>query len=139
MRTKYLATMYTLFAALSTAANLLTQKLVSTMLGDAAFWIGMLAGTGVGLLVKYVLDKKWIFGHSGTSLSRETRSFILYSLAGCVTTVIFWGFELSFHVAFQAESMRYLGGAIGLAVGYVVKYHIDRRGAFRGGGEPDAG
>ena len=44
---------------------------------------------------------------------------------GLATTVIFWGFE--------TKEMRYLGGIIGLAIGYLTKYHLDKRYVFRMG------
>jgi hypothetical protein len=50
---------------------------------------------------------------------------------GLATTVIFWGFEFGFHHIFETKEMRYLGGVIGLAIGYVTKYHLDKRYVFR--------
>ncbi|MCL1962124.1 MAG: GtrA family protein [Desulfovibrionaceae bacterium] len=47
------------------------------------------------------------------------------------TTVIFWGFEFGFHAPFGTRWMRYLGGVIGLAIGYVAKYGLDKRFVFR--------
>jgi len=50
---------------------------------------------------------------------------------GLATTLIFWGFEFSFHYFFETKEMRYLGGVIGLAIGYLTKYHLDKRFVFR--------
>jgi hypothetical protein len=50
---------------------------------------------------------------------------------GLATTVIFWGFEFGFEYLFATKEMRYLGGIIGLAIGYVTKYHLDKRYVFR--------
>jgi putative flippase GtrA len=50
---------------------------------------------------------------------------------GIVTTIVFWGFEFSFHLLFETKEMRYLGGILGLAVGYLTKYHLDKRYVFR--------
>jgi hypothetical protein len=44
---------------------------------------------------------------------------------------VFWGFEFGFNSAFQDKNMRYLGGLIGLAIGYWAKYHLDKRFVFR--------
>jgi hypothetical protein len=52
---------------------------------------------------------------------------------GIATTAIFWGFEFGFNHAFQSKEMRYLGGLIGLAIGYWTKYHLDKRYVFRHG------
>jgi hypothetical protein len=49
-----------------------------------------------------------------------------------VTTAIFWGFEFGFDRLFQSKDMRYLGGLIGLAIGYWTKYRLDKRYVFGG-------
>ncbi len=49
---------------------------------------------------------------------------------GVVTTLIFWGFEMAFHLAFGTDGMRYLGGVIALLSGYVIKYRLDKRFVF---------
>jgi hypothetical protein len=46
---------------------------------------------------------------------------------GLATTAVFWGFEFCFHFFFASKEMRYLGGVIGLTIGYVIKYHLDKR------------
>jgi hypothetical protein len=50
---------------------------------------------------------------------------------GLATIVIFWGFEFGFNHIFATKEMRYLGGVIGLAIGYLAKYHLDKRYVFR--------
>ena len=47
------------------------------------------------------------------------------------TTVIFWGFEFGFDHLFATKEMRYLGGILGLAIGYLSKYFLDKRYVFR--------
>ena len=49
------------------------------------------------------------------------------------TTAIFWGFEYGFWLAFGTARMRYLGGVIGLVIGYVTKYHLDKHFVFNAG------
>jgi putative flippase GtrA len=126
-----LTLLYTLFAAIATAANIGSQE-VSIRLHDGAFGIplSVFVGTGVGLVVKYVLDKRWIFGFRARSVAHDSRTFALYTVMGLVTTAIFWGFEFGFHLAFESKEMRYLGGVIGLAIGYVTKYQLDKRYVF---------
>jgi putative flippase GtrA len=50
---------------------------------------------------------------------------------GVVTTAVFWGFEFGFDHLFGTREMRYAGGVIGLAIGYVAKYQLDKRFVFR--------
>ena len=51
---------------------------------------------------------------------------------GIVTTLIFWGFEFSFGYFFETKQLRYLGGVIGLSIGYLAKYQLDKRYVFTG-------
>lgn len=123
---------YAAFALLATAANIGTQDLTIRVYGGAgALFISVMVGTAVGLVVKYLLDKHYIFRFHTRNLAHDSRTFALYTAMGLVTTFIFWGFEFSFHYLFGSKEMRYLGGVIGLAIGYVVKYQLDKRYVFR--------
>ena len=130
-RAARIALLYTLFAALSTAANIGAQDLLLRVAGGrhAVLW-SVLAGTGVGLAVKYALDKRYIFGFQARSLAHDGRTFALYTLMGLATTAIFWGFEFGFQALFGTREMRYLGAVIGLAIGYLAKYRLDKRFVF---------
>lgn len=122
---------YTIFAILATIANIASQEMsVQLYAGDYAMLISIMVGTGVGLLVKYFLDKKYIFRFQVHSMAHDGQTFVLYTLMGIVTTFVFWGFEFGFDYLFQTRSMRYLGGVIGLAIGYYVKYQLDKRFVF---------
>ncbi len=127
-----LAFRYTLFAALSTVANLLVQ-VVSFWLysGAASLYVAMIAGTFSGLVLKYILDKKYIFFHTPENRKDESKKFLLYTLMGVITTAIFWGFEIGFHWAFESEHAKYAGAVIGLGIGYLLKYFLDKRFVFR--------
>jgi putative flippase GtrA len=122
---------YTVFAVIATLANLATQRLVLIQ-GDNAPWFAaaVAAGTLVGLVVKYVLDKRWIFADTSTGMKAHGRKFTLYTAMGLVTTAIFWGTETAFWWIWQTDAMRELGAVLGLSVGYVVKYNLDRRFVF---------
>jgi putative flippase GtrA len=123
--------LYTAFAVLATLANLGTQRAVF-LLGDGAgvFALAVFSGTLVGLVLKYLLDKRWIFADTGTGLKAHGRKFSLYTLMGVVTTAIFWGTETAFWLIWQTDPMRETGAVLGLAVGYVIKYNLDRRFVF---------
>jgi len=49
---------------------------------------------------------------------------------GVITTSIFWVTEYAFHLFFASEPMRYLGGVIGLAIGFYFKYRLDKKYVF---------
>lgn len=130
--TTKLAINYAIFALIATVANIGAQDFVIRVY-DGAFsvFLSVIVGTGVGLVVKYLLDKRYIFRFRARSVAHDTQTFALYTVMGLATTVIFWGFEFGFHHIFETKEMRYLGGVIGLAIGYLTKYHLDKRYVFR--------
>ncbi len=122
---------YSTFAVLATLANLAMQRLVLGQgRGAFIFAAAVAAGTLTGLVIKYVLDKRWIFADLGTGLKDHGRKFTLYTVMGLVTTMIFWGSETAFWLIWRSDVMRETGAVLGLAVGYVVKYQLDRRYVF---------
>ena len=131
MRLQTLILRYAAFAVLATVANLATQRLVF-MLGNTAvhFVMTIAAGTIVGLMIKYLLDKRWIFYDAATGLKAHGQKFTLYTVMGLITTAIFWGTETAFWLIWQTDVMRELGAVLGLSIGYVVKYNLDRRFVF---------
>lgn len=127
-----LATIYAILALIATAANIGAQDLVvRSYSGAFDVLISVAVGTGVGLVVKYILDKRYIFRFRTRNAVHDGQTFALYTLMGLVTTVIFWGFEFGFHHLFESREMRYFGGVIGLAIGYLIKYRLDKRYVFR--------
>jgi hypothetical protein len=123
---------YAAFALIATAANIGAQDLAVRLYSGTGYLIASLVlGTAVGLVVKYLLDKRYIFRFHTRDLAHDSRTFALYTAMGLVTTAVFWGFEFSFHYLFGTKEMRYLGGVIGLAIGYVAKYQLDKRYVFR--------
>ena len=128
-----IAVLYTLFAGIATAANLGVQALVVAVLhhGGAAVPLSVLAGTIVGLPVKYLLDKRYIFGPASTGDRRDAAAFTLYTGTAVVTTLVFWGCEALGGVASGGnDAARLGGGAVGLAIGYAMKYRLDKRYVF---------
>lgn len=122
---------YSAFAILAIICNLLVQRTI-LLLGDSGlhFSLAVLTGTIVGLVVKYFLDKRWIFYSSGSASNTKPQQFILYSATGVLTTIVFWGMETVFWLVFSTDLMREVGAIIGLTIGYVVKYQLDRRFVF---------
>jgi len=127
-----LATIYIILALIASAANIGSQDLIiRNYSGAFSVTVSVAVGTVVGLLIKYVLDKRYIFSFRARDARHDGQTFALYALMGLVTTTIFWGFEFGFHALFDSKELRYLGGAIGLAIGYVLKYRMDKRYVFR--------
>ena len=122
---------YVVFAILATLVNLIIQRFV-LWFGDGSviFLFALGAGTAMGLLVKYFLDKYWIFEDLSVGAIEVTKKFSLYTLMGIFTTAIFWGTETLFWLTWRTDLMREIGAIIGLSIGYFVKYHLDRRYVF---------
>ncbi len=122
---------YAAFAVLATVANLATQRgVLAVAEGSVGYVLALCAGTGVGLVLKYLLDKRWIFADHFRSAAAETRTFSLYTLTGVGTTLVFWGTETAFWLIWQTQTMRELGAVLGLTIGYVTKYQLDKRYVF---------
>jgi len=124
---------YGFFAVLATIVNLAFQYLSLTLYGGMfSLYIAMFWGTLAGLVLKYILDKKYIFYHIPKDKKDDGKKFVLYSIMGVFTTVIFWGTELGFDYLFESEFAKYVGAVLGLGVGYVMKYFLDKKYVFRG-------
>lgn len=127
----HLAMFYIGFAALATAANIGTQFIVFRVLtGTGTLAIAMIAGTCVGLILKYWLDKLWIFNDRETGFEQHAKKFTRYSFIGLGTTAIFWLTELTFAAIGPWEGWRYIGAVIGLSIGYTLKFFADQRFVF---------
>ena len=126
-----IAFLYSVVAVFATAANLVTQAfLIWLYSGTYAIELSILAGTAAGLPIKYFLEKRHVFEFQSDNLKHDGKLFFMYSFLGVFTTALFWGVELAFQWFFGTDLMRYLGGAIGLTLGYVIKYHLDKRFVF---------
>src|SRR5689334_13434945 len=130
-RAAEIAVRYTAFAVIAGGANLACQWIgLRVYSGPWPLMIAMACGTGAGLVTKYLLDKRWIFNDRTGGLTTHVRKFSLYTLMGVVTTAIFWGCELLFDALTPDGRLRFVGAAIGLVIGYVMKYRLDQRFVF---------
>ena len=51
-------------------------------------------------------------------------------MKGIGTTSIFWGTETLFWLTWKTNSMKELGAIIGLSMGYIIKYRLNKRYVF---------
>ena len=123
--------LYVLFAAVATVANLAAQEVFLRLSGSLA--VAILTGTAAGFASKYVLDKRWVFADRYTTHGQELRKVTLYGVFSVVTTLVFWLFEVAFWMAWQTDLAKYTGAVLGLAVGYAIKFVLDRTFVFRVG------
>lgn len=129
MRSASIIVRYAACCALAMMANLGMQFLAREGFGQPLI-VCLIFGTGAGLVLKYVLDRNFIFEGRGVGLRRDSARFIIYSLFGLVTTMLFWGAEWAATLISHHPYSLYFGGALGLVVGYAIKYYLDRRWVF---------
>ncbi|WP_179378341.1 GtrA family protein [Jannaschia marina] len=122
---------YAVSAIVSVIANLLAQEATVTAAPDAHLMVSIVVGTIIGFLIKYVVDKIWTFRERYTTAYGEAQRITMSGLFSVLTTLIFWAFELGFHAVWQTDFAKYLGAVIGLSIGYVLKFWLDRRHVFR--------
>lgn len=122
---------YSFFALIATIINLFTQFISLAIYSqNFSLYIAMFFGTLTGLIAKYILDKKYIFYYVVKDKKEDSQKFILYSIMGVFTTLIFWGFEIGFDYIFDSEIAKYIGAIIGLSIGYITKYFLDKKFVF---------
>ncbi len=126
--TKNLLKKYYLLAFIAIFINLLSQEIFLIIFLDYLY-SSLLFGTLTGFLSKYILDKKYIFFSKSSSYSLT--EFLSYFSTAILTTIIFWGFELSFYLIFNDTFMKLLGGFIGLVIDYNLKYYLDDKFTFK--------
>lgn len=135
-RSQRIAGLYALFAVLATGINLGSQWLVLRIVAPVhvpmsqELFLALGFGTAAGLVTKYVLDKRYIFGDLSMGVANHAAKFSLYTTTGIVTTAIFWSSEL-FGAFVDPDGIGlYIGGAAGLVVGYIIKYRLDKAFVF---------
>ncbi len=127
-----IAIKYAAFAVVSTVSNLTFQYLsLLVYRGPASLYVAMASGTLTGLVTKYALDKRYIFRFRPKNRVEDANSFFYYSLTGLITTAVFWATEIAFDAASDSEFAKYIGAVVGLSIGFVSKYHLDKKFVFK--------
>ena len=122
---------YVVFSIVATVLNLLTQRIVLMGFDQSyGLLLAMLAGTLIGLVVKFILDARWIFYARLSGAKTQSKRFSRYSLFGVITTGIFWGTETLFWMIWTTGLARETGAILGLTIGYAMKYRLDKRFVF---------
>ena len=126
-----LGVLYVIFACIATVVNLATQEITSQVYSYSyPLAVSILAGTLTGLVAKYILDKKYIFNYQAQNQTKNVQTFLLYSAMSIITTIIFWSTEFAFDAYFNTKTMRYIGAVLGLSIGYIIKYQLDKKYVF---------
>jgi putative flippase GtrA len=122
---------YVLFAIVATLANLITQEAVIRVAPVTPLALSILMGTAAGFILKYMLDKRWVFEDDYGGHRQELQKITLYGAFSVLTTLVFWGFEVAFWMIWQTDLAKYTGAVLGLAIGYAAKFFLDRTFVFK--------
>lgn len=122
---------YAISAVVSVVANLVAQQITVVGVSAAPLMVSIIVGTIVGFAVKYLMDKTWTFREAYTTHKAEAHRVTLSGLFSVLTTLIFWAFELGFYAIWQTDFAKYTGAVLGLSIGYIIKFWLDRRHVFR--------
>ena len=120
---------YICFAAIAMTCNLVAQRAILIVTEEKVVF-AILGGTAVGLMVKYVLDRKWIFYVNAVAVKKESKIFLLYLTTGVLTTALFWVSEGTAWIIWKNDTAREIGAIFGLSLGYFLKYLLDRKYVF---------
>lgn len=134
--TQTIVATYILLCVIAMATNLGTQGALNWALVHGGveerlrLLLVLAGGTMAGLVIKYILDKRYIFDDRSRDLGSHARKFSMYTAMGLITTAIFWISEATVFLIMPTTTGLLIGGALGLSIGYVIKYHLDRRFVF---------
>lgn len=121
---------YILFAILATTVNIFFQYLSFLLIEHKyELYIAMLNGTILGMILKYYLDKNFIFYYVKKEFNNKN-IFLLYIFTSIFTTIVFWAIELWFSYYVNINYSEYLGALVGLTLGYSLKYLLDKQLVF---------
>jgi putative flippase GtrA len=126
-----IALKYSTIALAASALNLILQALIVHFYsGPFSIEISIMMATALVLPIKYYLDKRIIFDFKSNNLVHDIKHFRQYVFVSIFTVFVFWGTEAIFQAVFDSNTMRYIGGAIGLAISFYMKYQLDKRFVF---------
>lgn len=93
--------------------------------------IQMTIATITAFVFKYLVDKILIFKDKTKYLSnKHFKQVFLYGFFAVFTTLIFWFTELVFKYFFDFKNSHLVGAVIGLAIGYTIKFLLDKKFVF---------
>lgn len=131
---------YLIFAAIAIALNMLVFSAAKFILEqlfnypDFAVIIkytAKLMGIASGFMLKYILDKKYVFNDSKGTLQEEAQKVGIYGLLSIFTTLLLFVISEGVERIIDWKYEVYAGWLIGLIIGYLLKYFLDKRFVFK--------
>ncbi len=101
-------------------------------IGDTlSFWSAYALGLFVGFVIKYVLDKKYVFNDGYENHKAETKKAGLYAFMSILCTIISVGVTGSFKILLGVQLAKRVGWFLGLLLGYTAKFFLDKKYVFK--------
>ncbi len=104
--------------------------------GAGAYVLALFCGTAMGWIVKYTLDKHYVFKHETHSRVQLAGNMATHASTGVIFTLVFWTIETLFLLFVDIPGAMYLGAIVGLSLSYLLRYQVDRLIVFRSHPEP---
>lgn len=125
--------LYFIFAIISIILNISIQELFFIFIGreSQVLAIAMVIATIVSFVFKYFMDKFYVFNSKSETKKEEVKKVFLYGFFSVFTTLIYMVVEFAFHISFSFQHKEELGAMLGLTIGYIVKYIIDKKITFK--------
>ncbi len=97
---------------------------------DIRFWVAYGLGLFAGFVLKYLMDKKYVFSDITESKEKEMKKVLIYAMMSIFTTIILTLIVAGFKVWVSRERAKDVGLVIGLLIGYTTKFFLDRKYVF---------
>ena len=104
---------------------------IVNLLDTLSFWSSYALGLFVGFVLKYLLDKKYVFNDSYENRGAETRKAGLYAIMSILCTILSIGVTGSFKIVFGVQLAKRVGWFLGLILGYTAKFFLDKKYVFK--------
>ena len=129
MKNKKKIIKYILFAIFATIANLLTQRIILSFFQTTFFLLAIFLGTLVGLIIKFFLDKTFIF-FDKSKISKKLGKSLVFILQMGFFQQLFLGNRVYILDNLENRKHEEIGAVIGLSIGYIIKYKLDKKYVF---------
>lgn len=90
--------------------------------------IGSILAVGITYLIKFFLDKYYVFKKAGSRLKETSKEFIKYFLFAILTTIENIGIQFLL-TNFLHTSLE-ISFIVALSIGYLTKFFLDRKYVF---------
>lgn len=104
---------------------------IENIVDTLSFWSSYALGLFVGFVIKYLLDKKYVFNDGYENRKAETKKAGLYAFMSILCTILSVGITGSFKIVVGVQFAKRIGWFLGLLFGYTAKFFLDKKYVFK--------